>query len=576
MSSPAAAVATLAARTGMAVEGDEEPEFSSYVLESTENRTDDETPTLPVEATEATLADTDRRRLRELARLAEQLRGPDQDSKLRRAIEIVQSLLQEGFHPILWCRYVATAEYVKEHLKQALGPNVQVVCITGRVPDDERQIKIAEIDADRPRVLVATDCLSEGINLQEKFNAAVHYDLPWNPNRLEQREGRVDRFGQPAKRVKVVRFFGRDNPVDGAVIQVLLEKAWLIHQTLGTHVPVPQEGESVLQAVLEALFLRSRRQTSRQLALDLGLPEVEALHRRWDQDVERERINRTRFAQRALKPEEVQRELEATDAVLGDPAAVREFVLAAAQRLGLSVTPDRRLGVFRVAVSKEAIATLPEAIRLALPSARTGYWLVSFESPTPEGAEYLGRNHRFVAALARFLLEDALAGREKLTVSRCGAIRTRAVSALTTLALLRVRYLLQLPERAPLLSEEVLVVGWRGGGNSPLQWLEDDEALCLLAKGKPDANIPLAEKRELVQRALEQVGEWRGTSSEWGRDNAFQKGVRERIDRRAGQLLESHKRIRQAVSMRVRELEVKPQLPPDLLGILVLQPMLQP
>jgi superfamily II DNA or RNA helicase len=576
MSSPAAAVATLAARTGMAVEGDEEPEFSSYVLESTENRTDDETPTLPVEATEATLADTDRRRLRELARLAEQLRGPDQDSKLRRAIEIVQSLLQEGFHPILWCRYVATAEYVKEHLKQALGPNVQVVCITGRVPYDERQIKIAEIDADRPRVLVATDCLSEGINLQEKFNAAVHYDLPWNPNRLEQREGRVDRFGQPAKRVKVVRFFGRDNPVDGAVIQVLLEKAWLIHQTLGTHVPVPQEGESVLQAVLEALFLRSRRQTSRQLALDLGLPEVEALHRRWDQDVERERINRTRFAQRALKPEEVQRELEATDAVLGDPAAVREFVLAAAQRLGLSVTPDRRLGVFRVAVSKEAIATLPEAIRLALPSARTGYWLVSFESPTPEGAEYLGRNHRFVAALARFLLEDALAGREKLTVSRCGAIRTRAVSALTTLALLRVRYLLQLPERAPLLSEEVLVVGWRGGGNSPLQWLEDDEALCLLAKGKPDANIPLAEKRELVQRALEQVGEWRGTSSEWGRDNAFQKGVRERIDRRAGQLLESHKRIRQAVSMRVRELEVKPQLPPDLLGILVLQPMLQP
>jgi hypothetical protein len=42
-------------------------------------------------------------------------------------------------------------------------------------------------------------------------------------------------------------------------------------------------------------------------------------------DAERERINRTRFAQRALKPEEVQRELEATDAVLGDPAAVREF-----------------------------------------------------------------------------------------------------------------------------------------------------------------------------------------------------------------------------------------------------------
>ena len=63
--------------------------------------------------------------------------------------------------------------------------------------DDERRQKIDAIKLDNPhRVLCATDCLSEGVNLQEKFNAVIHYDLPWNPNRLEQREGRVDRFGQ--------------------------------------------------------------------------------------------------------------------------------------------------------------------------------------------------------------------------------------------------------------------------------------------------------------------------------------------------------------------------------------------
>jgi superfamily II DNA/RNA helicase len=62
--------------------------------------------------------------------------------------------------------------------------------------DEEREAKIAEIEADRPRVLVATDCLSEGVNLQEKFTAVLHYDLPWNPNRLEQREGRIHRYGQ--------------------------------------------------------------------------------------------------------------------------------------------------------------------------------------------------------------------------------------------------------------------------------------------------------------------------------------------------------------------------------------------
>jgi SNF2 family DNA or RNA helicase len=48
-------------------------------------------------------------------------------------------------------------------------------------------------------VLVATDCLSEGINLQDYFDAVVHYDLSWNPTRHEQREGRVDRFGQTSR-----------------------------------------------------------------------------------------------------------------------------------------------------------------------------------------------------------------------------------------------------------------------------------------------------------------------------------------------------------------------------------------
>lgn len=243
MSSPAAAGMALTNRKDkVSLGGEDEPEFRPFVFESADDRTDDESPIPLVEATEATLAKAKRHRLRELARLAEELRGPTYDAKLARATEVVRRLLQEGFNPILWCRYVATAEYVAEHLRHSLPVETQVVCVTGRLGEDERRAKIAEIDAERPRVLVATDCLSEGINLQEKFTAVIHYDLPWNPNRLEQREGRVDRYGQPARRVKVVRFFGRDNPVDGTVIKVLLDKAREIHRTLGTHVPVPEEG----------------------------------------------------------------------------------------------------------------------------------------------------------------------------------------------------------------------------------------------------------------------------------------------------------------------------------------------
>lgn len=561
MSSPAAAIAALANRHDNLSETEDEVDFRRFVFEASNEQTDDEQPTPPIESAEATLNTGDRRRLRELGQLAAKLHGNEKDTKLSSCAELVAGLLRDGFHPIVWCRYIATAEYVAAGLRKALArshPQLQVIAITGRMGDDERRVRIGEIEVTAPRVLVATDCLSEGINLQDKFNAALHYDLPWNPNRLEQREKRVDRYGQPSPAVKTIRYFSPDSPVDGVVLDVLLNKAREIHRALGTHVPVPEESETVTQAVLNALFLRGRRDDKRQLAFDFGLPEVSELHSRMERAAERERVNRTRFAQRALKPEEVRRELETTDAVLGDPDAVREFVLSAAQRLGLHIVPDNaQSNVFRVNLA--ATATVPEAVSFALPQSKGEQWRVSFVSPTPEGAEYLGRNHRFVAALANFLMEEALTRHGEATASRCGVIRTRAVSALTTVMLMRVRYLVEQPQRTTLLSEEVLVNAYAGTVNDAPNWLAEAEALRLLADARPDANVPMEEKRHLIEAAL----------SNWP---MIETALQPRITSRAVELEQAHKRIRQAVSLRVRELAVKAQLPPDLLGILVLQP----
>ena len=272
----------------------------------------------------------------------------------------------------------------------------------------------------------------------------------------------------------------------------------------------------------------------------------------------REKENRTRFAQRALKPDEVRRELAATDAVLGDPDAVRLFVLNAAQRLGVQIAPDRRPNIFRVIVSPEARASLPAAIAGALPITKTGHWFVSFISPTPESAEYLGRNHRFVATLAQFLMEEALTKGAAARASRCGALRTRVVSRLTSLYLLRLRFLIEQPNSTPMLAEEVLVIGHTGPADKPV-WLAGADVLALLEQAQADANIGDAEKRELVTASL----------TGWDK---LDSAIKENITGRAEALTEAHRRIRQAVSMKVRGLTVTPQLPPDLLGLLVLQP----
>ncbi len=88
-------------------------------------------PTLPLDATEDPLPDADRRNLRQLARLAARRLGTCNDTKLERA----QSLVQGGFHSILWCWYIATAEYVARRLLWRLRPGVQVACVTGRMGD---------------------------------------------------------------------------------------------------------------------------------------------------------------------------------------------------------------------------------------------------------------------------------------------------------------------------------------------------------------------------------------------------------------------------------------------------------
>lgn len=566
MSSPRAAKVALERRRkeGAVLVGEEADDPSS-VYEPDDRLPSDEVPTPQLDRTEAELTDPEKRRLRELERMAEAI-SETEDNKLASCAQIVQNLLRDGFNPVVWCYYVETAEYVAEKLEAALSPeipNLRILCLTGRTGEEERRLKVEELmEHEGPRVLVATDCLSEGVNLQKGFNAVVHYDLPWNPNRLEQREGRVDRYGQPSPVVKAVRFYGRDNPVDGAVIQVLLDKAQKIHRILGTYVPVPEDAQSVVDALVHALFFRGMR--SQQLELSFPDNPAAELHSKWDMDAQREKESRTRFAQRALKPEEVRRELEATDQVLGSPDEVRSFVLSACQRLGIQVLrSDHHQDVWEVSTKEAALVGVPGAVRRALPADRKGRWTITFTSPTPEGAEYLGRNHPFVVALARYLFEQAFAGTDEPVAARCGAIRTRAVDRLTVLLLLRPRFLLQQPKRPPLLAEEVLVLGWRAYTD---QWLRPAEALPLLS-AEPVANIPTSEKRELVEHMLHEIRPMLENED-------LTAPLRQLLEERARELEEAHRRIRQSVGEPVRGVQVELHWPPDLLGLLVLQPAL--
>lgn len=190
------------------------------------------------------------------------------DPKLDAVAKLIKPLILEGANPVVFCRFIATAAHVADALRKAF-PKLRIEAVTGELTSDERRARVETMADAEQRLLVATDCLSEGINLQGLFDTVIHYDLSWNPTRHQQREGRVDRFGQPAKLVRSVLLYSPDSSIDGAVLEVILRKAEQIRKATGVTVPLPDERGAVTGALMNAVLIRKGR--SPQLSLDFGL-----------------------------------------------------------------------------------------------------------------------------------------------------------------------------------------------------------------------------------------------------------------------------------------------------------------
>jgi superfamily II DNA or RNA helicase len=502
-----------------------------------------------------------RRLLLELARMADGLLGA-KDEKLNKVIELLKDFLQQGYRPILFCRYIPTAEYVATELRKQLK-GVEVAAVTGLLPPSEREERVLQLSESEKRVLVCTDCLSEGINLQAHFDAVIHYDLSWNPTRHEQREGRVDRYGQQKSKVRVLTYYGTDNQIDGIVLDVLLRKHKAIRNSLGISVPVPVDTEKVVEAIFEGLLLRSR-----PTAMDNYLPGFEDymkpirndLYGKWEAVSEREKRSRTVFAQESIKPDEVAGELRAAREAVGSGVDVSRFVKEALQIMGAGVGGNDE-------VLAANLADLPLALkeRLLNNNLKSQNLSLKFALPVGEKQLLVTRTHPFVENLASYLLESALdpLGPDPLRQTparRCGAMRTSQVQKRTTLLLLRFRYhIITNRENVekPLLAEDVQVVAFRGAPESA-EWLDAKDAEELLGASS-DQNMTEANKVDAVSKIMDGF-------------EALRPQLNVIAVQHGNELLAAHQRVRRASKMRSTQSRVEPQLPPDVLGIYVYLP----
>ncbi len=556
-SSPAAAAATLRARARAlggetAEDVDRLGEEAVLDLEDDEAESADIVPGSDYAETEEETASV-RRRLLDMANVAETFAGK-KDKKLERFTAIVDSLLAEGRSPIVFCRFIPTAEYVAEHLRKRFGKKATIDAVTGLLPPEEREARVAELGKAETRVLVCTDCLSEGINLQDSFDAVVHYDLSWNPTRHEQREGRVDRYGQPRKTVSTVLYYGANSPIDGLVLRVLIRKHKAIRNSLGISVPVPVDSAQVVNALTAAILFKSQGNPMQLTLPGFVSPVEQEVIELWDAAADREKRSRTVYAQESIKPDEVMRELEAARNAVGSRADVESFVRRAFTALGAAVT-DAADGHVTI-----DLRGAPSALREVLGLAPGERLKARFELPVKDGVLYLSRTHPIVAGLAAHVLDVALDEGADFA-RRCGVIRTDAVSSRATILLLRERF--QITARfadgreRSLLAEDARAVAFAGSTESAT-WL-DPAAIEPLLAAKPRGNVAPDQARDFAAKAV-------------GSLDALRAQLEDGARVRSKELLDAHVRVRKASQTKGLKHEVEPKLPVDILGAYVLLP----
>lgn len=514
-------------------------------------------------------------RLLELAERAAQLVGPAEDAKLKALTRHLKGLIAEGYHPIVFCRYIPTAEYLAGQLDGKLGRKTKVAAVTGTLSPQQRLERIEQLAAEAAedgdpavrRVLIATDCLSEGVNLQHHFDAVVHYDLAWNPTRHDQREGRVDRYGQKRDQVRVITMYGEDNGIDGKVLEVLFKKHRQIMKDLGISVSVPDETASgVTDAVVEWLLLHGRQGSQESLfEMDTHQESFDRIEREWNSAAEREKTSRSKYAQRAIHPEEVAREVAAVRAALGGADEVRGFALEALRDLDALVR-DPRDGTDDFTAQ---VGGTPAGLRDAL-AATLGNRLVEEDRQIPfrstpaiaRGEAALVRTDPAIGAVASYVLDSALDANTlgPRPARRCGVVTTDAVTIRTTLLLVRYRFHLTLPSRTgerQVVAEDARLLAYEGMP-SRARWLDDDAATALLA-ARASADTHEQAARNAISRALDGLPDLDGHLTEYGTSLA-------------AELDASHRRVRKANEEIVRGLKVVPQEPADVLGVYVYVP----
>jgi len=200
------------------------------------------------------------------------------DSKVAQLQRDLGTAFRQRETALVFTQYTDTLDFLREQLRQQYGS--QVACYSGRggewwdgnawMPITKEELKNAFREGERIKILLATEAASEGLNLQT-CGVLINYDMPWNPMRVEQRIGRVDRIGQRYERVWIYNYFYKET-VEAKVYQALNNRIDWFQDVVGPLQPILAQVERVIQRVALTGDAERQRVLQQELAdLDAAL-----------------------------------------------------------------------------------------------------------------------------------------------------------------------------------------------------------------------------------------------------------------------------------------------------------------
>ena len=186
------------------------------------------------------------------------LRALGSDSKFQQLTSDLTEVLKRRDSVIVFTQYTDTMDYLREKLRQVYGN--QVACYSGRGGDlwngttwvgtSKENIKTAFRESREIKILLCTESASEGLNLQT-CGVLINYEMPWNPMRVEQRIGRIDRIGQQYDRVWIRNYF-YDGTVEATVYQRLDDRIASFESVVGELQPILSQVARIIEAAAMA------------------------------------------------------------------------------------------------------------------------------------------------------------------------------------------------------------------------------------------------------------------------------------------------------------------------------------